>query len=43
MNAEMIHMQGTEYTISDRKAREELGYEDVITREEGLEELKSGF
>ncbi len=43
MNAEMIHMQGTEYTISDRKAREELGYEDVITLEEGLEELKSGF
>ena len=47
MNAEMIHMQGTtEYTISDNKAREKLGYEDVITLEEGLEgleDLKAGF
>jgi nucleoside-diphosphate-sugar epimerase len=43
IDAEMIHMQGTEYTISDKKAREELGYEDVITYEEGLEELKTGF
>jgi len=43
MSAEMIHMQATEYTVSDAKAREELGYEDVITYEEGLEELKSGF
>lgn len=43
MDAEMIHMQGTEYTISDKKAREELGYEDIITYEEGIEELKAGF
>ena len=43
INAEMIHMQGTEYTISDKKAREELGYEDIISLEEGLEDLKSGF
>ena len=43
IDAEMIHMQGTEYTISDKKAREELGYEDIISLEEGLEKLKSGF
>jgi nucleoside-diphosphate-sugar epimerase len=42
-DAELIHMQGTEYTISDKKARVELGYEDIITFEEGLEELRSGF
>ena len=35
-------MQATEYTISDKKAREELDYEDVVTLEQGLEELKSG-
>lgn len=43
ISAEMIHMQATEYTISDSKAREELGYEDIITLEEGLEDLKPGF
>jgi nucleoside-diphosphate-sugar epimerase len=43
LNAELIHMQGTEYTISDKKAREELGYEDIITFEEGLDELRSGL
>lgn len=43
IDAEMIHMQGTEYTISDKKAREELGYEDIITLKEGMEDLKSGF
>ncbi len=41
--AEMIHMQGTEYTVSDKKARIELGYEDIITFEDGLEELRSGL
>lgn len=35
-DAEIIHMQGTVYTISDKKARTELGYDDVITFEEGL-------
>ncbi len=43
MDAEFVHMQATEYTISDKKAREELGYEDVVTLEEGLEELRAGF
>jgi nucleoside-diphosphate-sugar epimerase len=41
--AEFVHMQATEYTISDKKAREELGYEDVVTLEEGLEELRAGL
>ena len=36
-------MHATEYTISDSKAREELGYEDIITLEQGLEDLKSCF
>jgi len=31
---------GHEVTVDDSKAREELGYEPVITREEGLEELR---
>lgn len=42
-NAELIHMQGTEYTISDEKARKELGYEDIISYKKGLDELRSGF
>ncbi|KOH45167.1 NAD-dependent epimerase/dehydratase family protein [Sunxiuqinia dokdonensis] len=42
-SAEIIHMQGTEYTISDRKARKELGYEDILSYQEGLEELKVGI
>ena len=43
ISAEMIHVQATEYTISDRKARVDLGYEDIVTLEEGLEDLKSGL
>ena len=33
---------GHEVTVDDTKAREELGYEPVVTREEGLEELRKG-
>lgn len=43
IDAELIHMQGTEYTISDKKAREELGYKDIISYEEGIEDLRAGF
>ena len=43
IDAELIHMQGTEYTISDKKAREELGYEEIISYEEGIEDLRAGF
>ncbi|MDZ7688936.1 MAG: NAD-dependent epimerase/dehydratase family protein [Halobacteriales archaeon] len=32
---------GHEVTVDDTKAREELGYEPVVTREEGLEELRN--
>lgn len=31
---------GHEVTVDDSKAREELGYEPVVTREEGMEELR---
>lgn len=34
-----VKVIGEEVTVSDRKAREELGYRPVITREEGLREM----
>jgi len=42
-SAELIHMQGTEYTISDKKARTELGYEDIVSYQDGLAELEFGY
>lgn len=33
---------GCEVTVDDSKAREQLGYEPVVTRQEGLEELRDG-
>jgi nucleoside-diphosphate-sugar epimerase len=36
-----IELIGTEVTVNDAKARRELGYAPVITRAEGLAELRS--
>jgi nucleoside-diphosphate-sugar epimerase len=36
----IVHLMGTEFTINDEKAREELGYQDVITVSEGLGRLQ---
>ncbi|PZO35580.1 MAG: NAD-dependent epimerase [Pseudanabaena frigida] len=35
----MVRLIGQEVTFSDRKAREELGYRPIMTRDRGLEEL----
>ena len=32
----MVHLMGTEFSVSDKKAREELGYTNAITIEEGM-------
>jgi nucleoside-diphosphate-sugar epimerase len=34
---------GREVTVSDQKARQELGYEGRMTREEGLRQMKAAF
>jgi hypothetical protein len=33
---------GVEVTVNDARARAELGYREVVTRERGLEELADG-
>ena len=35
----IVHIMGTEFTINDSKAREELGYQDIISVAEGLQSL----
>ncbi|HEY9651467.1 MAG TPA: hypothetical protein V6C95_12440, partial [Coleofasciculaceae cyanobacterium] len=35
----MVRLIGQELTFSDRKAREELGYSPIVTRDMGLAEL----
>ena len=37
-----VKVIGEEVTVNDRKAREELGYRPVVTREEGLREMSAG-
>lgn len=37
----MIRLMGTEFSVSDQKARNELGYQNVIDFQKGIEELKS--
>lgn len=37
-----LKLVGEAVTVTDRKAREELGYRPVVTREEGLRELAGG-
>ncbi len=39
----MVRLIGQEVTFSDRKAREELGYRPIMTRDRGLAELKHVF
>jgi len=37
-----VKVIGEEVTVNDRKAREELGYRPVVTRDEGLGEMTAG-
>ena len=36
----MIRLMGTEFSVSDQKARKELGYKNAITIDEGLAQIK---
>jgi len=36
----MVRLMGTEFSVSDQKARKELGYRNTISFEEGIAELK---
>lgn len=40
MTKSMVYLMGTEFSIDDSKARKELGYKNVISMEEGLNELQ---
>jgi len=42
INRMTLAVIGCEITVDDSKAREQLGYEPVVTREEGLKELREG-
>lgn len=37
----MVHFMGTEFTIDDRKIRQELGHKSVISVEKGFDQLNS--
>ncbi|MFP2996830.1 NAD-dependent epimerase/dehydratase family protein [Spongiivirga sp. MCCC 1A20706] len=37
----MIRLMGTEFSVSDQKARDQLGYKNVIDFQQGVKELKS--
>lgn len=39
-DAEVVYMLGTQFTLSDSKARKELKYENIISMDEGLEEMR---
>ncbi|MFK8102623.1 MAG: NAD-dependent epimerase/dehydratase family protein [Saprospiraceae bacterium] len=39
----MIRLMGHEFSVSDEKARQELGYKNAISIEEGIAELKSSM
>lgn len=39
MTKSMVYLMGTEFSIDDSKARQELGYENVISIDEGLSQL----
>ena len=37
----MIRLMGTEFSVSDQKARRELGYSNALSFEEGIQQLRS--
>ena len=39
-DAEVVYMLGTQFTLSDKKARDDLGYYSIISLEEGLGEMR---
>jgi len=39
----MIRLMGTEFSVSDEKARTKLGYKNAITIDEGINELKEHY
>lgn len=41
MTQTMVKLIGRGFTFSDRKAREELGYAPIVTRQQGLAALKA--
>jgi nucleoside-diphosphate-sugar epimerase len=42
VNRELVKLNGEPFVVSDQKARRELGYVPVITRDAGLERLLAG-
>ncbi len=40
MTPVMVHLLGTEFSVSDEKARLEIGYQNVLSVDEGLRRLK---
>ena len=42
MTHAIVHLIGQEVTVDDAKARRELGYQGLVSREEGLSEMQTG-
>ncbi|MFN4272290.1 MAG: NAD-dependent epimerase/dehydratase family protein [Aliihoeflea sp.] len=42
LTRQMLRLVGYDFTMSDRRAREELGYAPVVTWEQGVEEMRAG-
>ncbi len=42
LTRQMLRLVGYDFTMSDRRARNELGYAPVVTWEQGVEEMRAG-
>jgi len=42
LTRQMLRLVGYDFTMSDRRARDELGYAPVVTWEQGVEEMRAG-
>ena len=42
LTRQMLRLVGYDFTVSDRRARDELGYAPVVTWEQGVEEMRAG-
>lgn len=42
LTRQMLRLVGYDFTMSDRRARDELGYAPVVTWDQGIEEMRAG-
>jgi hypothetical protein len=43
LTRQMLRLVGYDFTVSDRRAGEELGYAAIVAWEEGVEQMRTGW